>query len=113
MQGSNNILSLMVGWLEIRDLLHLSNNIFHPHGGLIQLKTNPRDKIECSRFARKVMYNNFEREKNSQLKNIASMHHPSMLGLGVHARFKGSSTLFFALPTSSNKCLIKNSTKLK
>jgi hypothetical protein len=31
------------------------SSILHPHGGLIHLKTNPRDKIECSRFARKVM----------------------------------------------------------
>jgi hypothetical protein len=34
------------------------------HGGLIHLKINPRDKIECSRFARKVMYSNIEKEKN-------------------------------------------------
>jgi hypothetical protein len=51
---------------DYRDLLHLSN-IFHPHGGLIHLKTNPRDKIEYSRFVRKIMYSNFEKEKNSQL----------------------------------------------
>jgi hypothetical protein len=95
------------------DLLHLSNNIFHPHGGLIHLKTDPRNKIECSRFARKVMYSNFERKENSQLENTALMHHPSTLGLGVHTRVKGSKTLFFAPPSSSIKCLIKNSTKLK
>jgi hypothetical protein len=44
-----------------------SNNTFHPCGGLIYLKIDPRDKIEYSRFAKKVMYNNFEKEKNSQL----------------------------------------------
>jgi hypothetical protein len=49
-----------------KDLMYLSNNTLHPHAGLIYLKINPRDKIECSRFARKVMYNNFEREKNFQ-----------------------------------------------
>jgi hypothetical protein len=49
-----------------RDLLHLSNNIFHLCGGLIHLKIDPMDKAEYSRFARKVMYNNFEKEKNSQ-----------------------------------------------
>jgi len=99
--------------LEIGDLLHLFNNIFHPHGGLIHLKIDARDKTECSRFARKVMYNNFERKKNPQLCNIASVHHPSTLGLKVHAWVKGSKTLFFAPLSSSIKCLIKNYTKLK
>jgi hypothetical protein len=55
------------GVIRNRDLLHLSNNIFNPHGELMHLKTNPRNKIECSRFAMKIMYSNFEREKNSQL----------------------------------------------
>jgi len=72
LQGSNNILSLMVELLETWDPLHLSNNILHPHGGLIHLKTNPRDKIECSRFAKKVIYSNVERIKNSQLWSTAS-----------------------------------------
>ncbi len=48
------------------------NNIIHPHGGLIHLKTNPRDKTKCSRFVRNVMYSNFERGNNSQLWSIAS-----------------------------------------
>jgi len=55
------------GVIGNKDLLHLSNNTFHPCGGLICLKMDPRDKIEYSRFAKKVMYNNFEKEKNSQL----------------------------------------------
>jgi hypothetical protein len=55
------------GVLRNRDFLHLSNNILHPYGGLMHLKIDPRNKIECSRFTRKVMYSNFEREKNSQL----------------------------------------------
>jgi hypothetical protein len=53
--------------IGIKDLLHLSNNTLHPLGGLIYLKIDPRDKIECSRFSKKVMYNNFEKKKNSQL----------------------------------------------
>jgi hypothetical protein len=52
-------------------IFRTTSSILHPHGGLIYLKTNPRDKIECSRFARKVMYNNFEKENNLQLWNIA------------------------------------------
>jgi hypothetical protein len=58
--------------LEIREILLTTSSIFHPHGGLIHLKIDPRDKIECSKFARKVMYNNFEREGNSQLWSFAS-----------------------------------------
>jgi hypothetical protein len=46
-----------------RDLLHLSKNIFHPDGGLIHLKIDPMDKTKYSRFARKVMYNNFDKRK--------------------------------------------------
>jgi len=42
-----------------------TSSIFHPHGGLINLKTNPKENTKCSRFARKVMYSNFEKEKNS------------------------------------------------
>jgi hypothetical protein len=98
LQGSNNLFFFMVEWLEIGDLLHLSNNIFHSHGGLIHLKTNPRDKTKCSRFARKLMYSKFEKEKNSQFRNTTLVHHPSTLGLGVHAKVKGSLTLFFAPP---------------
>jgi hypothetical protein len=98
--------------LEIGDFLHLFN-IFHPHGGLIHLKINPRDKIECSRFARKVIYNNFERKKNPQFCSTAAVHHPSTLGLKVYAWVKGSKILFFAPLSSSIKCLIKIYTKLK
>jgi hypothetical protein len=45
--------------------LHFSNNIFHLPSSwwMIHLKIDPRDKTECSRFARKVMYNNFEGKK--------------------------------------------------
>ncbi len=101
------------GMIGNKDLLHRSNNTLHPPGGLIYLKTDPRNKIECSSFAKKVMYSNFEREKNSQLLSTASVHHPSMLGLGVYTRVKRSKTFFFTPPSSSIKCLIKNSTKLK
>jgi hypothetical protein len=99
--------------LEIGDLLHLFNNILHLHGGLIHLKIDPKDKIEFWRFAKKIMYNNFERKKNSQLSSIASMHHPSTLGPRVWARVKGPKTFFFAPHSSLIKCLIKNYTKLK
>ncbi len=54
-----------------------------------------------------------EKKKNSQLSNIASMHHPSVLGLGVCTKVKKSKTHLFAPPSSSIKCLIKNYTKLK
>jgi hypothetical protein len=101
------------GVIGNKDFLHILKNTFHPHGGLIYLKTDPRDKIECSRFARKIMYNNFEREKNSQLWSTTSVHHPSTLGLRVCTRVKRSKTLFFAPPSSTIKCLIKISTKLK
>jgi len=87
------------GVIRNMDLLHLSNNIFHPHGGLIHLKIDPRNKIERSRFARKVMYSNFERKENSQLESIALMHHPSTLGLGVHTRVKWSKLDSFLYPT--------------
>jgi hypothetical protein len=36
--------------------------IGNPQGGLIYLKTGPRDKIECSSFAGKIMYNNLEKK---------------------------------------------------
>jgi hypothetical protein len=98
------------GVIGNKDLLHLSNNTLHPRGGLIYLKIDPRDKTECSK---KVMYSNFEKEKNSQLWNTTLVHHPSMLGLGVYTRVKGSKALFFAPLSSSIKCSIKNSTKLK
>ncbi len=51
--------------------LHFSN-IFHPSSSwwMINLKIDPRDKTECSRFARKVMYNNFESKKK-----ITTMEH--------------------------------------
>jgi len=90
--------------IGIKDLLHLSNNTLHPLGGLIYLKIDPRDKIECSRFSKKVMYNNFEKKKNSQLWNTASMHHPSMLGLGVHTQRSNGQRLFFLphFPPPSN-----------
>jgi hypothetical protein len=78
-----------------KDFLHLSNNTLHPHGGLIYLKIDPRDKTECSIFARKVMYSNFERKKKSQFWSIASVHHPSMLGPRACTWVKGSMTLFF------------------
>jgi hypothetical protein len=101
------------GVIRNRDLLHLFNNILHLHGGLMHLKIDPRNKIECLRFARKVMYSNFEKEKNSQLQSTTLVHHPSTLGPGVRTRVKGSKTFFFAPPSSSIKCLIENSTKLK
>jgi hypothetical protein len=73
--------------LEIGDFLHLSNNIFHLHGVLIHLKVDPRDKIKCSKFAKKVMYNNFEKKKNSQLLSIESCE--LRVHIGVESPHKG------------------------
>jgi hypothetical protein len=85
--------------------MHLSSNIFHLHGGLIHLKTNPKDKTECSRFARKVMYSNFEKNK---IKFIIPKHYLSApcIHVGVKSgagslcggqRVKRSSILTYSL----------------
>ncbi len=99
--------------LEIGDLLHLFNNILHPHGGLIHLKIDLRDKTECSRFGRKIMYSNFERRK--KLTTFEHSFNAPSIHIGAKSSHKGQRVkdFLFAPPSSSIKCLIKNYTKLK
>jgi hypothetical protein len=56
----------VIGKHGISYIFLTTSSIFHLHGGLINLKTNPRENTKCSRFARKVMYSNFEKEKKQQ-----------------------------------------------
>jgi len=87
--------------LEIGDLLQLFNNILHPHGGLIHLKIDLRDKIECSRFAKKLLYSNFERRKKLTTFDH-SLNAPS-IHIGAKSSHKGQKFSFLLhLPPPSN-----------
>jgi len=99
--------------LKTGNLLHLFNNIPPSSWWIESFENWPKGQDWMLKICKEIMYSNFERKKNSQLSNTASMHHPSMLGLGIYTKVKRSKTLLFAPPFSSIKCLIKNYTKLK